>query len=85
MVPSATMPAVPFPGVLLTTSLFLLTAVAEILGCFLTDLVVKQHRSPWLLIPAALSLALSTWRWRWCGYAWWMGPPSAAVICWGLW
>jgi small multidrug resistance family-3 protein len=44
-----------------TTALFLITAVAEIVGCYLTDLVVKQQRSPLLLIPAALCLALFAW------------------------
>ena len=47
--------------VLTTTGLFLLTALAEILGCYLTDLVVKQQRSPLLLLPAALCLALFAW------------------------
>lgn len=47
--------------VLVTTGLFLLTAVAEILGCFLTDLVVKHQHPPWLLLPAVLSLALFAW------------------------
>lgn len=46
---------------LTTTALFLVTAVAEILGCYLTDLVVKHQRSPLLLIPGALSLALFAW------------------------
>jgi len=58
---SATMHAVLLSAVQLTTGLFLLTALAEILGCYLTDLVVKQQRSPWLPIPAALSLALFAW------------------------
>jgi len=49
------------PAGLTTTGLFLLTAVAEILGCYLTDLVVKHQRPLWLLIPAALSLALFAW------------------------
>lgn len=44
-----------------TAGLFLLTAVAEILGCYLTNLVVKHQRTPWLLIPAALCLALFAW------------------------
>ena len=44
-----------------TTALYLITAVAEIVGCYLTDLVVKQQRSPLLLIPAALCLALFAW------------------------
>ena len=47
--------------VLVTTGLFLLTAVAEILGCYLTELVVKHQRPLWLLLPAALSLALFAW------------------------
>jgi small multidrug resistance family-3 protein len=47
--------------VIRTAGLFLLTAVAEILGCYLTDLVLKQQRPPWVLAPAALSLALFAW------------------------
>ncbi len=41
--------------------LFALTAVAEIVGCYLPWLIVKQHKSIWLLIPAAFSLALFAW------------------------
>jgi small multidrug resistance family-3 protein len=41
--------------------LFALTAVAEIVGCYLPWLVLKQDKSPWLLLPAALSLALFAW------------------------
>ena len=41
--------------------LFAITAVAEILGCYLPWLVLKQNKSAWLLIPAALSLALFAW------------------------
>lgn len=41
--------------------LFAITAVAEILGCYLPWLVLKQNKSVWLLIPAALSLALFAW------------------------
>ena len=41
--------------------LFAVTAVAEIVGCYLPWLVLKQGRSVWLLIPAAASLALFTW------------------------
>lgn len=44
-----------------TTLLFVLTAVAEIVGCYLPWLVLKGGRSAWLLIPAALSLALFAW------------------------
>ena len=42
-------------------SLFAITAVAEIVGCYLPWLVMKQGRATWLLIPAALSLALFAW------------------------
>jgi small multidrug resistance family-3 protein len=41
--------------------LFAVTAVAEIVGCYLPWLVVKGGRSPWLLLPAAASLALFAW------------------------
>ncbi len=41
--------------------LFALTAVAEIVGCYLSWLVLKQGKSPWLLLPAALSLAAFAW------------------------
>jgi small multidrug resistance family-3 protein len=41
-----------------TLALFVLTAFAEILGCFLPYLWLKKDRSAWLLLPAALSLAL---------------------------
>lgn len=38
--------------------LFFITALAEIVGCYLTWLVIKQGKSLWLLMPAALSLAV---------------------------
>jgi small multidrug resistance family-3 protein len=41
--------------------LFVLTALAEIIGCYLPWLVLKQGRTPWLLIPALLSLSLFAW------------------------
>lgn len=41
--------------------LFVLTAVAEIVGCYLPYLWLKQDRSAWLLLPAALSLAAFVW------------------------
>ncbi len=41
--------------------LFAVTAVTEIVGCYLPWLVIKQGKSAWLLIPAALSLGLFTW------------------------
>jgi small multidrug resistance family-3 protein len=43
------------------TLLFVLTAVAEIVGCFLPWLVLKQDKMAWLLVPAAVSLGLFAW------------------------
>jgi small multidrug resistance family-3 protein len=47
--------------VLRLSILFAVTAVAEILGCYLPWLVLKEDKSPLLLIPAGLSLALFAW------------------------
>ncbi|MBQ0757880.1 MAG: YnfA family protein [Amphritea sp.] len=44
-----------------TVALFLLTAIAEIVGCYLPYLWLKQDKSIWLLLPAAISLALFAW------------------------
>lgn len=44
-----------------TTGLFALTAVAEIIGCYLPWLVLKQGKSAWLLVPAVVALALFVW------------------------
>ncbi len=44
-----------------TLGLFTLTAFAEILGCYLPYLWLRQNGSAWLLLPAALSLALFVW------------------------
>lgn len=41
--------------------LFFLTAVAEIVGCYLPYLYLNKQASPWLLIPAACSLGLFAW------------------------
>lgn len=43
------------------TLLFALTALAEIVGCYLPWLVVKEGRSLWLLLPAAVSLGMFAW------------------------
>lgn len=43
------------------TALFAITAVAEIVGCYLPWLVLKQDKTIWLLVPAALSLAFFAW------------------------
>ena len=42
-------------------ALFVATAVAEIVGCYLPWLWLKQNGSVLLLVPAALSLALFAW------------------------
>lgn len=47
--------------VLTTLGLFLATAVAEIVGCYLPWVWLRQGRSAWLLLPAAVSLALFAW------------------------
>ena len=44
-----------------TVVLFLVTAVAEIVGCYLPYLWLREGKSIWLLVPAALSLALFAW------------------------
>ena len=47
--------------VLKVFGLFALTAVAEIVGCYLPYLWLRQGRSAWLLFPAAVSLAVFAW------------------------
>jgi small multidrug resistance family-3 protein len=49
------------PEALKFTLLFALTALAEIVGCYLPWLVIKQGKPFWLLLPAAASLALFAW------------------------
>lgn len=44
-----------------TLLLFALTALAEIVGCYLPYLWLRKQGSPWLLLPAAASLALFVW------------------------
>jgi small multidrug resistance family-3 protein len=44
-----------------TSVLFLITALAEIVGCYLPYLWLKRNGSPWLLVPAAVSLASFAW------------------------
>ena len=44
-----------------TAGLFVLTAIAEIVGCFLPYLWLRKEGSVWLLLPAALSLGLFVW------------------------
>jgi small multidrug resistance family-3 protein len=42
-------------------ALFIVTAIAEIVGCYLPYLWLKQGGSIWLLVPAVFSLALFAW------------------------
>ena len=44
-----------------TAGLFVLTALAEIVGCFLPYLWLRKDGAIWLLIPAAISLCLFVW------------------------
>lgn len=41
--------------------LFVVTALAEIIGCYLPYLWLKQGYPVWLLVPAAISLAAFAW------------------------
>jgi small multidrug resistance family-3 protein len=49
------------PELIKLALLFALTALAEIVGCYLPWLVVKGGKPLWLLVPAAASLALFAW------------------------
>lgn len=42
-------------------ALFAVTALAEIVGCYLPWLVMKQSKPVWLLLPGGLSLMLFAW------------------------
>jgi len=44
-----------------TFGLYVLTALAEIIGCYLPYLWLKEGKSIWLLLPAAISLASFAW------------------------
>jgi small multidrug resistance family-3 protein len=48
-------------GIAKILGLFVATAIAEIVGCYLPYLYLKQGGSVWLLVPAALCLALFVW------------------------
>tara|TARA_R110000868_G_scaffold347912_1_gene608866 strand:+ start:456 stop:803 length:348 start_codon:yes stop_codon:yes gene_type:complete len=47
--------------ILKTAGLFVATALAEIVGCFLPYLWLRRSGPIWLLVPAAASLALFVW------------------------
>ncbi len=44
-----------------TIALFVITALAEIVGCYLPYLWLKEDKSIFLLIPSAVSLTLFAW------------------------
>lgn len=50
-----------FTKILTTILLFLVTAFAEILGCYFPYLILNQNKSHWLWIPTVLSLAVFVW------------------------
>lgn len=41
--------------------LFIITALAEIVGCYLPHLRLRREGSAWLLLPAAASLGIFAW------------------------
>jgi len=47
--------------ILKTFGLFVITAIAEIVGCYLPYLWLKRGGPLWLLVPAAASLGLFAW------------------------
>ena len=44
-----------------TVGLFAVTALAEIAGCYLPYLWLREGKSIWLLVPGALSLMAFVW------------------------
>ena len=52
---------IPLLKILTTFFLFILTAIAEILGCYFPYLILNQGRSYWLWVPTVLSLAVFVW------------------------
>lgn len=44
-----------------TVGLFIITALAEIVGCYLPYLWLREGKSAWLLVPAVFSLAAFAW------------------------
>jgi small multidrug resistance family-3 protein len=47
--------------ILKSFALFVLTALAEIIGCYLPYLWLRKSASAWLLLPALGSLAVFAW------------------------
>lgn len=59
--PLSTPSRMSFVQVAATIFLFILTATAEIIGCYLPYLWLRKDGPAWLLIPAAFSLGLFAW------------------------
>ena len=57
-----------------TFALFVATALAEIVGCYLPYLWLRQGKPAWLLVPAAASLALFAWLLT-------LHPQAAGRVC----
>ncbi|MEW6344289.1 MAG: YnfA family protein [Paraburkholderia sp.] len=74
-----------------TFLLYIVTAVAEILGCYLPWRWLKDGGSAWLLVPGALSLAAFAWLLTLHGaaagrvYAAYGGVYVAVAILWLWW
>ncbi|BAO89353.1 UPF0060 membrane protein [Caballeronia cordobensis] len=47
--------------VMKTFALYIVTAIAEIAGCYFPYRWLREGGSPWLVVPGALSLALFAW------------------------
>lgn len=47
--------------ILRTLGLFVLTACAEIIGCYLPYLWLKHNKPAWILLPSAISLTIFAW------------------------
>ncbi len=71
-----------------TLLLYLATALAEIVGCYLPWLWLRQGAPAWVLLPAAASLALFAWLLTWHDaasgrvYAAYGGVYIGAAIVW---
>lgn len=51
----------PITALARTLALFVATAMAEIVGCYLPYLWLRKNASAWLLLPAAASFAAFAW------------------------
>ena len=73
------------------TLLYAITALAEIVGCYLPWLVIKQHKPLWLWLPAVASLLLFAWLLTLhpaaAGrtYAAYGGMYISVALCWLVW